>query len=149
MKDRSPHVNQACLPATGRQRHLGAWLLLGWAAFWLTATVQLCCISFVAKSESSALTPIAHAVSPIAHQAGAPLPPSHPDTDCPDLGVAGPVMPGAATAVADRLDHLVTRPSPSLLLEPDYDARAYLASSNLYPPLSDAPLYLRTQRIRI
>ncbi len=149
MKDRSPHANQSSMPVTGRQRQLGAWLLLGWAAFWLTATVQLCCISFAAKHESDALTSIAHAASPIAHQAGAPLPPSHPDTDCPDLGVAGTVIPGAMTAVADRLDFLVTPPSPSLLPEPDYDARAYLASSSLHPPPSDAPLYLRTQRIRI
>lgn len=137
------------MPATGRQRHLGAWLLVGWAAFWLTATVQLCCISFAAKHESDALTPIAYAASPIAHQAGAPLPPSHPATDCPDLGVAGPVMPGALAAATDRPEYPVAPPSAPLLLEPYYDARVQLASSVLHPSPSDAPLYLRTQRIRI
>ncbi len=149
MRDRSPHASKASLPATGRQRRLGAWLLVGWAAFWLTATAQLCCFSFSAKNESSALAPIAHAAIPIAHQAGAPLPHSHPDTDCPDLGVAGPVMPGAVTAATDRLDFPAPPPSTPLLLEPYDGARTHLASNVLHPSPSDAPLYLRTQRIRI
>jgi hypothetical protein len=135
--------------ATGQRRRLGAWLLLGWAAFWLTAVIQPCCSRFAATSGSDKPSSLVHATDPVAHHAESSSLPSRPDNDCPDLSAIGPGMPNAATTVTDRLDFLMMAPSVPLLLKPYDDARAFLTSNVPHPPPSGAPLYLRTQRFRI
>jgi len=149
MSNRSTHANQSSMLAAGRRWHFGAWLLAGWVAFWLTAVLQPCCSSFAAKSGSDEPTSVASAADPMTRHAESPSPPSYPDTDCPDLSAVGPGMPNASAMVTDRLDFLMTAPSVPFLLKPYDDARAILASNFPHPPSSGAPLYLRTQRIRI
>ncbi len=149
MTDRSAHANQTGMLTTGQRRRLGAWLLLGWATFWLMAVIEPCCRSFAVTNGSDKPTPLLHAAGPVAHHVESPSLPSRSDTDCPDLSAAGPGIPNAVTAVTDRPDFPVTAPSVPLLFKPYGDARALLTSNVPHPPLSGAPLYLRTQRFRI
>ena len=147
MRNQSTHANQISMLATGRRRRLGAWLLAGWVAFWLTTVLQPCCSSFAAKSGSDAPTSVAHAAGPMTHLAEPLLFPEHPDTDCPDLSAVGPGAPNAMTG-ATGLNLLTAAPAlGNLALRGG--AGAFLAS---YFPHSTQPstlLYLRTQRIRI
>lgn len=149
MSSWSTHANQTSMLATGRHRHLGAWLLAGWVAFWLTTVLQPCCSSFAAESGRDSPTPIAHADDSAVHLVELFPHPELPDAECQDLPVAGPGVINAVAMVADRLDFVVTAPSVPLLFKSYDDARALLTSNDPHPPPSGAPLYLRTQRFRI
>ena len=149
MCNRSTHANQTSMLAIGRRRRFGAWLLLGWVAFWLTTVLQPCCSRFAAESGSNEPTSVANAADPMTRNAESPSPPSYPDTDCPDLSAVGPGISTASATVTDSLDFLMTAPSVPLLLKPYDDARAFLTSNVPHPPQPSTPLYLRTQRFRI
>ncbi len=149
MSNRSTQANQTSMLAIGQRRRFGAWLLLGWVAYWLLAVVQPCCSSFAAKGKSNAPAPAAHAIDKMANHAGSLSLPSIPDTDCPDLSAVGSGMTNTVTTVTDRLDLLMAEPSVLFLLKPYDSARAFLTSNILHPPPSGAPPYLRTQRFRI
>jgi hypothetical protein len=135
--------------ATGRRRRLGAWLLAGWVAFWLTTVLQPCCSSFAAESGRDSPTPIAHADDSAVHLVELLPYPELPDTECQDLTSTGPGVTNAVVMVTDRPDFLMTAQSVPLLFKPYDDARALLTSNIPHPPPSGAPLYLRTQRFRI
>ena len=149
MKERRTRANQTSMLATGQRRRLGAWLLLGWAAFWLTAVVQPFCSSFAAIGGPDEPTPLVHAAELITNHAELPSRPSHPDTDCADLSVVGPGIPNAATAAFDRVDLPMTAPLATEQIAIDNHARPVLASGSLHPPSSGVPLYLRNQRLLI
>jgi hypothetical protein len=151
MKERNlhgVHGAQTSVPASGRRR-LGAWLLLGWAAFWLMTVVEPGCSRFAAVTGTDQPMSVIRDANPATLLAESPPLSSHSDTDCPDLGA---VCPGASNAVAKvtgRVDFLMTAPAVPIPLKPYDDAHAFLTSSVAHPPPPGAPLYLSTQRFRI
>jgi hypothetical protein len=134
---------------TGRRRRLGAWLLVGWLAYWFTTVAQACCISFAADPGSVGRTPAFHAGELANDSSGSPMLPSLPDLDCDALSAIGPGATNAPTAAIDRIDMPTASPLSSERVRTDDLDRSVLAPDLLHPPAFGVPLYLRNQRFLI
>lgn len=148
MLNQSMNRNQIGVLGTGRRRS-GGWMLAGWLAFWLTTVLAPCCRSLAAESGPSGPVPVMQAAEPTAHSSASHAHAALPDFDCQDLTALDPGAPPiAVTTGAERFD-LVTAAvgSPELYLSGS--VRALPVSRSWHHPPPGAPLYLRTQRLRI
>lgn len=141
------HGKQNALPAgETRRRRLGAWLLLGWAMFWLTTAIAqpFCCISFAVGAGGESVTTQQFSDRLAVHTDGK----SPGGPECPNLAVPDAISPTAAAFAADRLDLVAAPPAA-----PGTTARTYgpavIAQYLLVPPPPHVPLYLRNQRFLI
>ena len=133
---------------TGRRRRLGAWLLVGWIAYWFTTVAQACCIGFPSPG-SVGRAPSFQAGELAVHFSEALTLPSLPDNNCDALSGIGPGAPNAATGTVERLDLPTVAPLASQQPPIDNHARPVRASHSLHPPSSGVPQYLRNQRLLI
>lgn len=129
-----------------RRRHLAAWLLVGWVAFWLVAAIQPCCQN--------------PAVDDASQWAAVALPghPGKTETPCGSaprddqfcqgisIGKAGPF--DTAGAVPDRAEPLSGIGLASIVPAPAPDGALIANTRTDFLPFG-APLYLRHQRLLI
>jgi hypothetical protein len=135
------------LLVTGRRRRMGAWLLVGWLAFWLTAVVQPC--ELVLAAEQNPLGAVL-STSGSSHQPASehPREPAPAGSHCPDVSAVDVVAPTAITLQDDNL--AAPHPAPgfgaSIAPRNGPSRDVVYGASPLPPPI---PLYLRNQRFLI
>ena len=132
-----------------KRRRLGAWLLVGWLAYWFTTVAQACCVGLAADPGSVGRTPAFHASEAAIDASGSPTLPALPDLDCDALSAIGP---GAAATATPTLGHLDPWTMPSLASQrfaTDDHIRFLPASDPSHPPASGVPLFLRNKRFLI
>lgn len=138
--------HRARVEATGRSHRFAAWLLVGWAAFWLSSTAHACCAGFMPKAPSSGEAVFAGL------PAGNPNPSDHDDplpSTCPEIMVPTAAAAYAAPGFTDRSESRAPVFGTSIS---GIDAAAAslplkLRFASIPPP--HAPLYLRTARLLI
>ena len=127
------------------RRRTAAWLLLGWATFWLTTVfAQLCCPDFAAGKHNAAAPAQQVADRSADHADGAP--PNQPD--CPAVATPDAVPPPFDLAAADSHDPAPGTPLPSSDAAPRAASLALSLRSHGLPP-PHVPLYLRFERFLI
>jgi hypothetical protein len=126
---------------TARKRRFAAWLLVGWAAFWLTAVIAPCCDSLVgsaqAGQESSAVD--RHVQGPAGDGQG--------ELPCPDLSQAQLASSSTTVASFEAPSKAINQPPlPAALSLFPAATRVKLHIGDFRPPI---PFHQRTSRLLI
>jgi hypothetical protein len=135
------------LLVTGRRRRMGAWLLVGWLAFWLTTAVQPCELVPAAEQNppAAALSTSGSSHPPASEHTHDPAPAG---THCPDVSAVDVVTTTAITLQDDNLATPHPAPGFGVSIAPRNGPSRDVVhgASSLPPPI---PLYLRNQRFLI
>jgi hypothetical protein len=130
-----------------RRRRLAAWLLLGWAMFWLITVIQPFCSNLAgpqASAEQRMAIPIGSDATWFANwHRGAPL----DDGSCQSVSVAT-ISASDTSTVPYRPDLSFNVALPALASLP-HRVGATVAYAPTDSPSPGAPLYLRHQRLLI
>lgn len=145
--------SEACAPSARgwpwASRRVGAvCLLLGWAAFWLTATLQPCCKLSMAAPHPVAGAAVSHNAAFDDHGDAGHHSPDSSDI-CRNITIA--VGDALATAVHSVGGEQPAQAYPASLIQERYVVRRAIYTIE-YPPLPPPrtlPFYLRTSRILI
>ena len=131
-----------------RRRHLAAWLLAGWAMFWLVSVIQLCCQTMPAPRDDADQW-AAIQISADGTETGNPYG-SAPQREefCQNLSVAV-ISPSDTASAATYRAALSFDTAPAAIVPAPRHAGAVIAYVPSAPPLSGAPPYLRHQRLLI
>ncbi len=141
-------TDSTALPGSpGRRRRYAAWLFLGWLAFWLTTAAQPFEHRVAGNPDhySAMSAPTSGARVSFAGYHAAPVP---DDSHCPDVSAVTVDATFAATLKGDPFDADYPSSNPDVpVTQRDGERRNH--KTNFPPPSASAPLYLRTQRLRL
>jgi hypothetical protein len=127
-----------------RKRHFAAWLVLGWAMFWLFSVLQPCDLKLAAggPGQSAAVRIFDNASGP-----GNPYCSAHRgDGMCQSLSVAQTGASDTASAATYRVVSSFDT-APAAFMAAPRDARTAIAHAGSDSPRSGTPVYLRHRRL--
>ena len=130
------------------RRRLAAWLLVGWAMFWLVSVIQLCCQTMPAPHDDADQR-AASQISADGTETGNPYG-SVPQREgfCQSVSVAA-IGPSDTASAATYGAALSFDTAPAAIVPAPRYAGTVIAYIPSAPPLSGAPPYLRHQRLLI